>query len=180
MSVQIVGRTGNVLDVNARGEVLAASTVTPEIIKTGLATGDSYIWHSQDLDVAAGGTLLAVRNDSANQRLVITRILITGGNATSRYEIHRVNVAYTATGTDVVGMNLANRGANADVSADANETQNSQVAANVFMEAALTAVKSVDLKVGIVLGKGDALVCDQVTESTAGAVTFFGYFVDNN
>ena len=103
-----------------------------------------------------------------------------GGDVTSRYEIHRVNVAYSATGTDVVGMNLANRGAIADVAADANETVNAQVAANVFMEAALTAVKSVDLKVGIVLGKGDALVCDQVTESDSGACTFFGYFVDNN
>ena len=180
MSVQIQGGSGNVLDVNKRGEVLAAASVTPEIIKTGLADGDSYIWCSTDINVAAAGTLLAVRNDSSTQRLVITRIIIVGGDVTSRYEIHRVNVAYGATGTDVVGMNLANRGAIADVAADANETQNAQVAANVFMEAALTTKASVDLRVGIVLGYGDALVCDQVAESTAGSCTFFGYFVENN
>ncbi len=180
MSVQLQGNTGNIADVNSRGEILASASVVPEILKTGLATGDAYIWHSQDVNVVALGPLLAVRNDSGSQRLVIDRVIIVGGDATSRYEIYKVDVAYTSAGTAVSGMNVGGKGVIPDVTADAIETGSAQVAANVFMEAALTTITTVELKVGIVLGKDQALVCNQVVESTAGACTFFGYFVDNN
>lgn len=180
MSIQLTGRSGNRADVSPRGELLVAGAVESALTNSALTTGEAYVWHSQDLNVAAAGTLIAVRNDSGSQDLVITRIIIVGGDVTSRYEIHKVDVAYTSTGTPVVAINLGNSGTLPDATAHADESANSQVAANVFMEVVAIALTTVEVEVGIVLGRDQAIVIDQVSESGAGAATVFGYFVDRN
>ena len=46
------------------------------------------------------------------------------------------------------------------------------------MEVTLKITTSIELECGLVLGGGEAIAIDQVTESTAGAAMVFGYYVD--
>lgn len=181
MGLQIAGNKGAVLDVSPQGEVLAQIAATPAITQAALLRGDAYAWHSQDINIdTPGDTLIMLRNDSGSQDLVIDRIILVGGNANSRYEIHKVTVEYTpatgAKGAIIVGMNLGNSGTTADVECRSDEDGNTQGA--VFAEGSLLAVTTVVLQMNLVLGKGQAVGIDQVAASIAGAATIFGYFVD--
>ncbi len=164
--------------VNSDGQALAQASVTDELV----ASNQSYAWNSQNIDIAAAGTLLAVRNDSPDQDLVIDRMIISAGDANTRYEIHKVTAAYTsatqANGAAINGVPMGPGGGKAAATSHSDETGNAQVAANVFMEVTLLITTTLELQVGLVLGGGEAIAVDQVTESTAGAVIVFGYFVD--
>lgn len=164
--------------VNSDGQALAQATVTEELV----ASVQSYAWNSQNIDIAAAGTLIALRNDSPDQDLVVDRVIICAGNAATRYEIHKVTAAYTpvtgANGAVILGVPLTPGSGKAPVECRSNETGNTQVAANVFMEVTLLATTSIELLVGLVLGGGEAIAIDQVTESSAGSAIIFGYFVD--
>lgn len=165
-------------NVNSDGQALAKVSATDELV----ANNQAYSWNSQDIDIATGSTLLAVRNDSPDQDLVIDRMIITGGNVPVRYEVHKVTAAYTSAtqgnGAAVPGVPLGPGGGVAAATAHSDETGNAQVAANVFMDPTLPATSTLELLVGLVLGGGEAIAIDQVTESTAGSVIIFGYFVD--
>ncbi len=164
--------------VNSDGQALAQVSATEELVESSQA----YSWNSQNIDIAAAGTIIALRNDSPDQDLVVTRLILSAGNANTRYEIHKVTAAYTpvtgANGAVILGVPLGPGGGKAPVECRSNETGNVQVAANVFMEASLIITTTIELKVGMVLGGGEAIAVDQVTESTAGAAMLFGYFVD--
>ncbi len=69
--------------VNPDGQALATVVATGELV----ANKQAYAWNSQNIDIAAAGTLLAVRNDSPDQDLVIERAIICAGNANTRYEM---------------------------------------------------------------------------------------------
>lgn len=164
--------------VNKDGQGLAEVEATDQLIFSNQA----YSWNSQNIDIGTGGTLLAVRNDSPDQDLVIERVILSAGNADCRYEIHKVTAAYTSAtqnnGAAVPGLPLNPGGGKAPTTAHSDETGNVQVAANVFMEATLLITTTIELEVGLVLGGGEAIGVDQVGESTSGAVILFGYFVD--
>ncbi len=164
--------------VNSDGQALAKVSATEDLV----ASNQSYAWNSQNIDIAAAGTLLAVRNDSPDQDLVITHGIISGGNASTRYEVHKVTAAYTsgtqANGAAINGVPMGPGGGKAAATSHSDETGNVQVAANVFMEVTTLAVTTIEVQIGLVLGGGEAIAVDQVTESTAGAVILFGYFVD--
>ncbi len=164
--------------VNSDGQALAKVSATDDLV----ASNQAYAWNSQDIDIAAAGTIIAVRNDSPDQDLVITHAIISGGNANTRYEVHKVTAAYTsgtqANGAAINGVPMGPGGGKAAATSHSDETGNVQVAANVFMEVTLKAVTSIEVLIGLVLGGGEAIAIDQVTESTAGAAIVFGYFVD--
>ena len=182
MGLPISGKSGNRADVNKKGEILSSVAAAPEITRNALAKGDAYAWHSQDSNVDAADTLLTVRNDSGSQDLVIDRIQITGGNVASRYEIHKItaNAAFSAggIGAAIVAMNLGNSGKIPDASGYKDDIGNIQ--GTVFMEVAVGVTITKEFDVGIVLSKTQMIAVDQVTANTAGAATFFGYFVDRN
>jgi len=164
--------------VTPDGRGLAQVSATDEIV----ANGQAYAWNSQDLDVDAANSMITLRNDSPDQDLVVTHAIICAGNANTRYEVHKVTAAYTpATGADgavIVGVPLNPGGGIPPVECRSDDEGHSQVAANVFMEVTLKAVTSIEVQIGMVLGGGEAISVDQVTESTAGSVIIFGYFVD--
>ncbi len=165
-------------DVNSKGQGLAQVEATDELV----ANKQAYCWSSKDIDIAAAGTIIAVRNDSPDQDLVIDRLIISAGNANTRYEVHKVVLAYTsgtqANGALVIGIPLSPGGGKAAATSHSDETGNAQVAGNVFMEVTLKITTSIELECGLVLGGGEAIAIDQVTESTAGAAMVFGYYVD--
>lgn len=164
--------------VNSDGQALAQVSVTEELV----ASNQSYSWNSQNIDVAAGGTIIALRNDSPDQDLVIERMILCAGDVDTRYEVHKITATYVpatgANGAVILGVPLNPGGGKAAVECRSNETGNAQVAANVFMEASLFATVSIELQVGLVLSGGQAIGIDQVSESSAGAAIIFGYFVD--
>ena len=160
--------------VNSDGQGLAKASVTSELV----ASRQAYAWNSQDLDIDAGDIIIALRNDSPDQDLVITHAIICAGNANTRYEVHKMTAAWTASGTAVLGVPLRPGGGTAPVTCRSDEDNAVQVAANVFMEVTLLAVTSIEVQIGLVLGGGESIAVDQVTESTAGSVILFGYFVD--
>ncbi len=164
--------------VNSDGQALAKISATDELI----ANRQSYSWNSQSIDIATGETIIALRNDSPDQDLVVERVILAAGNANCRYEIHKITAAYTpatgANGAVILGVPLNPGAGKAPVECRSNETGNAQVAANVFMEATLVITTTIELQVGLVLGGGEAIGIDQVGESTSGAAILFGYFVD--
>ena len=160
--------------VNADGRVEVSSETAS--VDAGLDRGDSFVWISQDADIDAADTLLLVRNDDPDKLLVIDKIIITGGNAVSRYEGHIVTASFTAAGTAVANQNLNTASANvAAVTAFGDETGNTQGA--VILDVALLATTSLPIEnPGIILATGVAFGIDQVTESTAGSAMIFGHF----
>lgn len=173
--LRLFGKSGNPAEVSDVGALLVSGM--DAITLNALTAGDAYVWTAQDTDVDAADTLLAVRNDSHKYKLVIDRIEITNGNVATRYEIHKITAAYTSAGTAGTEINLGGSGKKAPVTCHADETGNTQ--GTVFQDiGAGVAVEQYSVKVGIVLNEGEAIGVDQVTESTAGACSIYGYFVE--
>ena len=175
MGLAIQGKSGFNAEVSDVGAMLVSGL--DAITLNALTKGDAYVWTAQDADIDAADTMLAVRNDSHTQKLVIDRIELTNGNVATRYEIHKVTAAFTAAGTAATEINLGGTGKKAPVSAYSDETGNTQ--GTVFAEiGAGVAVETYVRKVGMVLNEGEAIGVDQVTESTAGACSIYGYFIE--
>lgn len=148
------------------------------LMENALKKGDAYVWTSQDANVVAADTLLQVRNNSHNMKLVIVRIEVTNGDVATRYEIHKVTAAYTPTGTAADEINLGGWGKEAAASAIHDETGITQ--GTVFAEiGAGVAVETYKRDTCLVLNEGEAIGVDQVTESTAGACSIYGFFIKN-
>lgn len=160
--------------VNVKGEL--STRIETALVENGLAQQDSYIWQSQDIAFDAGDTFLLLKNTSSGL-LVIDQIIVTGGDAISRYEIHVGTAATLPVGVAVTGFNLNTSSSNvAPAIAKADETANTQ--GTVIIDVALLVTTSLVIdNPGIILGGGNWLACDQVAESAAGAVSFTGHFV---
>ncbi|KKK70147.1 hypothetical protein LCGC14_2926910 [marine sediment metagenome] len=173
---KLFGKSGNQAEVSRQGSLHV--TGWDAFMENALTKGDAYIWCSQDINIGAGGTMLIVRNDSHAQKLVIVRIEVTNGNVATRYEIHKVTAAYTADDDSATEINAGGWGKGAPATATADDDGNTQ--GTVFAEiGAGVAVETYARDIGMVLNQGEAIGVDQVTESTAGNVTLYGYFIDN-
>ncbi|HEC61191.1 MAG TPA: hypothetical protein ENI27_02930, partial [bacterium] len=136
-------------------------------MENALKKGDAYVWTSQDANVVAADTLLQVRNDSHNMRLVIVRVEVTNGDAVTRYEIHKVTASYTANGTAADEINLGGWGKQAAATAIHDEIGVTQ--GTVFAEiGAGVVVETYHRDTALVLNEGEAIGVDQVSESGAG------------
>lgn len=177
--MRIEGQDGNVLGVNAAGEAYVRA-LTPW--QAAVDRGDAFIFHGPDKDIAAAGTVLALRNDNPNRVLVIDRILITNGNVATQYEVHKITAAYVSTGDAVAGLNA--NGAFADianlegVTCHADETGETQGAIFLVVGAGVVVEQYGPYQIDMKLLAGQAIGIDQVTDSTAGAATIFAYFED--
>src|SRR3989304_3225358 len=105
MGTKIESGTGNGFEAEVTSLHALVVSAEPEIFRASLR-GDAYIWTAPTADIDATDTIIAVRNDSTTRDLVITKIIIAGGNAISLYSIHYITAAYTSAGTAVVGRNL--------------------------------------------------------------------------
>ena len=176
MGFFIKGKSNNLAEVSSEGSVHVAGW--DALLENALTKGDAYVWTSQDANIAAGGTMLIVRNDSKTQRLAIVRVEVTNGNVATRYEIHKVTAAYTPDDDTGDEINLGGTGKKAPVSKTADDAGNTQ--GTVFAEiGAGVAVETYHRDTFLVLNEGEAIGVDQVTASTAGAVSIYGYFIDN-
>lgn len=167
--------SGKVAEVDAANRLRTSAAVLSETHRVSLDSGRAFIWTSQDIDVAAAGTMLAVRNDG-KEPLIIDGFIITGGNVISRYECHIVTASFTIAGVAVANFNLNTGSANvADVTAFANESGNTQGTVIYDITAGITITVQVPTP-GLVLAQGHTFAIDQVTESDAGNVTIVGHF----
>jgi hypothetical protein len=179
MGQTISGTSGGgfTADVNNRSELLV--TRDSPLMRAALL-GNAFSWTNVPADIATGETMLIVRNDTADQDLVIDHVKIHNGNAAvCNYDIHIVTAAYTNAGTDVVGVNLNTAYGTfaSKYSATADETGNTQGAMLTEFWAVL-ADASYHVDVQCILTQGTALGIDQVTESTRGTAQIVGYFID--
>ena len=163
--------------VNKNAELLVV-TETP--MQKAMREGRAYSWGNITANWDAVDTLLAVRNESTMFDLVIEKILVANGDsAICNYTLHVVTAAYTNAGTAVTGVNLnSNYGNNADATATADETGNTQ---GTILQQYWAVLADTTYEVpfaGIVLKEGHALAIDLVTESGRGTVEFVGYFVE--
>ncbi len=173
---KLFGKSGNPVEVSAFGSLQV--TGWDAFMENALTKGDAYIWCSQDSNIDAADTMLIVRNDSHSMKLVIVRVEVTNGNVATRYEIHKVTVAYTPDDDTGDEINAGGWGKKAPVSKTVDDDGNSQ--GTVFAEiGAGIAVETYVRDIGMVLNQGEAIGVDQVTASTAGCVTIYGYFIDN-
>lgn len=176
MLFNIFGKSGNQAEVSPQGSLQTSGW--DAFMENALTKGDAYIFTSQDADVAAAATLLIVRNDSHTQKLVMVRIELTNGDGASRYEIHKVTAAYTASNATGTVINAGGTGKQPAATVSNNETANAQ--GTVFAEiGAGIAVETYHRDLALVLNEGEALGIDVVANLAAGACTMYGYFIDN-
>ena len=140
--------------------------------------GDSYSWANVTYDYAAADTILLVQNTSTTQTMHIDFFYIQGSTATE-IVIHCPTIAFVPTGTAVTGTNM-NRtsGKTASSIAKANETQNTQGA--VIFRGAIAAAPSdpyvIAMGGALILGYGQSVGVDFVTDGTAARITMIGHF----
>lgn len=174
MGLQIQGKDGTPLEVLLGGAVPVYGMAAFE--HNALYKGDAYIWCSQDSNIDAADTMLIVRNDSQDKKLVIVRVEVTNGNVATRYEIHKVTAAYTPDDDSATEINAGGWAKDAPATATADDDGNTQ--GTVFAEiGGPVAVGNYHRDMFLVLNYHDAIGVDQVTASTAGCVTIYGYFI---
>ena len=169
--------SGNRAEVNAEQQLVVRAITLSEIEHESEDHGLSYTWTSGNRDIDAADTLLLLKNTSDTE-LHIDSVILSSGNAATRYTIHLPTTEVTVTGTTITGINLNTASSNvADASAAADEENNSQgdIIADISL---LTTTSFIVPLLGLILGKNKSLGIDQVTESTAGNATIIGHYAD--
>ncbi len=173
--MQINAPDGTPLIIDAFGAQVVAAGMDM-ITRVAIITGKAYAWTAPSINVAVGESLLTVRNDSEIDLLIVPYALVTGGNVASVVTIHKVVTAYTdAGGAVIVAAGLGPASPAAPVSARTNESGSAQ--GNIIAAPILLTETTLLVPLGVVLAGGEAVSADQVTESTAGGITFYGYFL---
>lgn len=171
--------TGNLAEVNELNQLETHAITESELVSES-EEGNGYSWSNVSYDYAAGDTILLVRNDSSSLNLHIDHIWVQGSTATE-VVYHCPTLPFTPTGTAVTGVNLNRISGNiAPATAKANETANTQGA--VVFRGAIAGASSdpyeVNLGGAIVLGNGQSIGVDFVTDGTACRVTIIGHFAE--
>ncbi len=167
--------TGESAGVNSLGELLTRSTTRSEMETVSQQSGLAFSWSNATYDYAAADTILLVKNTSSVD-LHVEAVLVSGDTATE-VVVHSPTTVTSPTGTAVTGVNL-NRtsGKTAEATAIADETTNTQGnIISAFRMPANTPV-GVGLEGALVLGSGDSVAVDFVTDGAACNVTILGYF----
>lgn len=169
--------TGNVAMVDATN-LLGVRAVTETELVEGAERGDAYSWSNVSYDYAAADTILLLQNTSITQNLMVDFFYIQGSTATE-VVIHCPIVAFVPAGTAVTGTNM-NRtsGKSASAIAKANETANTQGV--VIFRGAIAAAPSdpyvIALGGALILGYGQSVGVDFVTDGAAARITIIGHY----
>lgn len=172
----LFGKSGRPIEVSKLGGLQTDAAMMDMLTWVALTTGKAYSWTAVTADIDVADTLLAVRNDDPSDLLVIPFILLNGGNVASLITVHKVTAPYTAAGgAVVVGVPLGPSAPADPTTTRSDEEGNTQGA--IIAQPTLLITTPLLLPVNIILAGGEALAADQVTESTSGGCTFFGYFL---
>lgn len=168
---------GNVAIVDATNLLGVRAVIETELVEAS-EMGDAYSWSNVSYDYAAADTILLVQNTSVIQNMRIDSFYIQGSTATE-IVIHCPTVTFVPAGTAVTGTNM-NRtsGKAASAVAKANETNNTQGV--VIFRGAIAAAPSdpyvIDLGGTLILGYGQSVGVDFVSDGSACRVTIIGHF----
>jgi len=169
--------TGKLVAVDSQNRLIVKAITEDEIL-SATEEGNGYSWTNVTYDYAAADTILLVRNDSSDLNLIIREFVMSSDTPTYA-TIHSPTAPFVGAGTIVPGVNL-NRvsGKVATASAWSNETGNVQGA--VIRRPSL-AVANTDYEVhfaggGVILGNGQSIGVDYITNGAACRVTIYGYF----
>ncbi len=150
--------------------------IVEEEIEHASVKGTAYSWDSTELDIAADGTMLYLKNNS-DTTLILDRVTINGSNVICFWTILIGALITTPSGGTVTGVNLNEvfSTKQADVTAISNETA---VADGSIIDRIKTPIdNSIQHNLqGIILGKDHYIQINQITESDSGSVVVFGHF----
>lgn len=168
------GASGKPVDVTEENELLVRAITETELEHSSGKNGRAYSWASNDTDIDAGDTRLFIKN-IGELPLVLDRITILPANVACDWSINIGKATTTPTGTEVVGVNLAQSGKVADALAYDDETAvaDGNPVDWIHSETAGTIQHKLD---GVILQKGHYIQVNQETESTSGRVVIIGHF----
>lgn len=139
----------------------------------------AFVWVSTTYDYAAADTILLVQNTDTDRDLKIHK-MTWHGDAASTITVHCTDGAeLTPSGTAIVGVNM-NRKSGKTASAIAKRTETANVQGNVIGSFKVEVDKwdEWDFDDVVILGTGDSIAADIVTDGAAAVVAFYGFFVD--
>jgi len=174
MSIIRDPNTGQGAIVNDEGELVTRAIAEAEI-EHASSLGQAYAWLAPTANVAAGDTLLFIKN-LGDTPLILDRLNILAGNVNSDYNIHLGKLTTTPDPINVTGVNLNPRFSDeADVHAVADEDL---VADGSLVEPVFVLADTFHLHnlIGIILEKGAYIQINQEAESTAGGCAIYGHF----
>lgn len=169
------GGTPNEQKVLTGGEALTFAISESEAEHVSEHDGLLFNWSSGTVDVAAGGTVLLVKNTSS-LNLHVEFVDIDNGSLASEYTVHLPTTEVTVTGTAVTGTGLnSQRPEPAEASAASNETNNAQ--GNVIRTLFMSADTNRDVNTaGVILAKNKSIAVDVVENTSESAVTIIGFY----
>jgi hypothetical protein len=164
-------------EVNAEQELVVRAITEEEIEHASATLGSAYSWDSTEKNVAAGATMLFVKN-TGDVPLVLDRATINGSDVICFWTVLIGSATTTPAGGAVVtGVNLNQTfsAQAADAVARADETA---VADGSIIDRVKTPIdNTIEVNLhGVILGRGHYVQINQITESDSGSVILFGHF----
>ena len=169
--------TNRAAEVNSESELVVRAITEPEIEHASGKLGTAYSWYSGERDTPAAGTMLWLRSDS-DIPLILDKVFINGDDsAVTVWEIAIGDVAATAAGTAITGVNLnrSHKSDLADATAFAIETGHAQGDVLMTVNTITSGHTTIDLT-GVILLKNHFIQIDTVTNNDTGSATIFGHF----
>ena len=167
-SAQLAGVDENRLLVSARSE--------DRIFYASRDLGQAYAWVTTTSTIAAGDTVLLVKNTSKTKNLFVADVNI-GLVTASEVIVHRPATVATPTGTAVPGVNMNGQSANAaDATAIKDETTNSIGDLITKLRVGAASQEEVNLHGAVILGPDQSIAVDVVTAQAGFDCTIHGWF----
>ncbi len=178
-SLQIIGNTSGGGLVNVEDGYLMIRPTSR--LQDAVARGDAYCWACVTQDFDAADTMIGLQNDETTRSLYIEKILV--GSATTTQAIVFGASGVTVAGDNTIaGVNLnRNYSRLPNTSCADDETGNAEAATSWTKKIAglrILAGQTAELDFGgkLVLGPGQFVGVDAVSDITAGNVTIWGWF----
>lgn len=169
--------TGRGAEVNPQGQLVTRAVFESELEHESSENGFAYTWDSLEIDIDTGDTMLFVKN-TGDKPLHLEYAAFNGAVAIVTWTILVGALTTTPAGTDVVGVNMNRIFASqpARASAFSDETA---VADGTVIGRIKTGIDGhhVHPMAGVILGNGDYVQFNQITESIRGSVLLVGHFV---
>ena len=169
--------TGRKAEVNEENQLVVRAINETELEHASGKLGTGFSWDSTELDIAANGTMLFVKNTGTTP-LILDKAFINGDDtAPILWTVLTGNATTTPSGTVVNEVNLNKTFSTKNAEADAFANETAVADGDIIIRAKTLTDDMVILDLtGIVLGKGHYVQINQITESDTGSAVLFGHF----